>query len=519
MHLSTASLGRLALGAVLIVSVLGAPPAAQADVSRIREKALELEQNLNKQAYRYLARGEKSNTERVYKDFEFILSKSKVDEVAAETGDPYANRLRQYLIESIVGLQIASFEDEQRAYKQTATADLDGQPLAYAELLKRLATAEDPAARRKIYSAMDPLFETISVFGNEIIKRREKQYQPWGYANFAAFYAERENLDLEALSTTAGEFLQSTQALYDELLEYNTQTFMGMESRKLRFYDLPYLLQGNWWEPSFPIKDRSKRVNSVFQGLGIQIPAGLVMDERNREGKALATGVFPELVPTTVNVSINPVGGVADDDNSVFAAGQGLIFALSTQTRFEPAYLPNRGVQAALAYVPMLALFEPAWFDGAANQDSYDGASYRKYRAFQLLAEARRLAAKTQLEILAYGGDHDLKELQRQFRELMGTATGARISSSDSARNSELYTQLESASRFQGLLLAAGIRESLVAAHGAEWWNGGKVGASLNPLWQSGGSLNVDKLTTTFAEATGDAAAMVRLVESLAAAE
>ncbi len=509
------------LVAVLALSALAAnliPSPAFADVSRIREKALELRQNLNQHLYRYLARAEKPATERVYKNFAFILKQSTVDEVAAETGDPHSEELRLFLVESIVNLDLAAFEDEQRAFMQSARAALDSEELDYVTLYKRLATAEDAADRRKIYSAMDPLFETVGIFGNEIMSRREAKYQPWGFDNYADFYAKREQLDLDALAALGAEFIVASQETYDQLLETITQTQLGIEARKLRFYDVPYLLQGNRFEHAFPAAQRSQRMADIYGGLGIPLGDNLLLDDRRRDGKAMQPGVFPTAVPGEVNVAVNPAGGVGDDLDLVFAVGLAQTFTQSTQTTFETAYLPNLGAQAALAYIPTFVMNEPQWLTKHANADHYDAAEYLNYRAFRLLYEARALAGKTQLEISAYRGGKELRDLQKEFRDTMKDATGARISSTDAKRNSEVLAGLRSASQFQGLLLAAGIRQNLVEAHGAQWFATPAAGSELLTLWKQGGDLQVDAVKTAFAKAAVDPAALMQFVTDLMSA-
>ena len=147
----------LAVAFLAAVALGGSPREGRADVERIREKAVELDQKLNKQAFEVAVRGTAPNSTRVYKDFDFILKKTKVDEVAeAESSDPRAKRLRLYLVESIVAAGIATYEDDLLKFEQTSTANVDGKDLTYGELTRKLAMDGDDAVRRKLYSALAP---------------------------------------------------------------------------------------------------------------------------------------------------------------------------------------------------------------------------------------------------------------------------------------------------------------------------------------------------------------------------
>jgi hypothetical protein len=511
------TLGRGAFTAAavtLVAGMLGAPLSVRADVERIREKTLELEQKLMEHGYRYQARAEEPKTERIYKDFDFLLKQSKVDEVAGEQGDPWSEALRLYLIESTVNLDLAAFEDDLSAFKQTATVKYDEGEVGWGALLKDLTTASESAERRKIYSAMDDLFEPVRIFGAEILSRRIEAYQAWGFENFADFYATREAIDLAAVSTAAESFLEDTQELYEQVFADMAQTRLGVEARKVRFYDMPHLMQGVDFEQAFPLDERTDRVKGIFQGLGIQVGDNLIMDDKLREGKALAPGVFPALVPTEVYVSMNPIGGLRDDHRELVAVGEAMIFTLSTQTQFEPAYLVNQTAQAALAFVPRLVLDEPAWGAAAAKPDHFEAEAFNAFRAFAALHEARLLAASAMFEHRAYQGENE-NALEDAYRDLMKQAVGARLSSGDAKRFPELLTQLRSASAFRGLLLAAGIREDLRQAHGDNWFQAPEAGARLTRLWQRGGTLTVDDIQAEFPSASMDAAPIINHVQSL----
>lgn len=472
-----------AAGAVLSGVLL--PTAASADVERIREKALELEQKLNKERYDEKIRAEEPNSERVYKDFSFILADSKVSEVAEATGDPRSNALRLYLIQSIVESKLASYVDGLNAFEQTTTADLDDKKLLYSDLQVLLAKTKDGGERRKIASVMGPLTETSGVFRNQIVQKRDEYYKDMGFENYADFYAAREGMDLDALDAQAKSFLTESQAAYDALFEEMAQQVLEIEGRKVRFQDLPYLTSGCMYNDAFPASAATRRLRGVFSGLGIDLGAqsNLSIDTQARPGKA-AQAVIPVLVPDEVEVGIRPLECDRDNWRLAYAVGEAQLFTLSTKTAFEDAYLVNQAAQSALAWIPRFVQEEPGWIKGA--MEGGDAAAYLKYRRFVSLYEARVLAALTTFDLAVYRGAADPDQV---FRDVMATATGVRVSSGDAKRSTEFLTQLEAASRFHGLLLAAGIRKHLRDTLGDSWYTGGGAAAFLKPLWKQGGAL------------------------------
>jgi hypothetical protein len=482
----------LAAGAVLAGILL--PSVASADVERIREMALELEQKLNKQRYDVMVRGEKPTSDRIYKDYDFILADSKVSEVAEADGDPRSEALRLYLIQAIVDSRLAAYVDGLNEFEQTTTADLDGKKLLYSDLLALLARTKDGGERRKIASVMPPLIETSAVFRNQIVQKRTENYKAMGFEDYAAFFAAREGLDLDALDAQAKAFLAESQPAYDVLFEAMAQEVLGTEGRKVRFQDLPYLTSGCDYAAAFPAASATRRLRALFTGLGVDLTAqsNLSVDTQERKAKA-AYAVVPVLVPGDVEVGIRPLGCDRDNWRLAYAVGEAQVYTLSKQTAFETAYLVNQAAQAALAWLPRLVQEEPAWIKGNM-EGSLDPARYLKYRQFVSLFEARVLAAITQFEIAVYR--EQAPDPDKVFRDVMAVATGVRVSSGDAQRSAEFLTQLQSASRFHGLLLAAGVRKHLRDEFGEDWYSGGKAGAFLKGLWQQGGTLTPGAIAT-----------------------
>jgi len=481
----TGGLVLVALAAVLL------PSPARADVGRIREKALELEQKLNRNRYDVEIRGEKPNRARIYKDFDFILDASKVDEVAAAKTDPQAGRLRLYLIQSIVESELAPFTDELRTFEQTNTADLGGKKLHYGDLLQRLAKTPDDGERRKLANLMDPLIETAAVFRLDILRRQNEQYQKWGFANYADFYAQREGLDLDALDAQAAEFLTTSQALYDSLFTTAAAKYLGTEPRKVKFYDLPYLTGGAMYSDAFPAANASRRLRGLFKGLGVDLGAesNLDLDEEARPGRTVGPVCVPVLVPNEIRTGLVPIGAFRDTRYRAYLTGEAQIYSLSTQTAFEPAYLVNQAAQSALAWIPRLVLDEQGWIRD--NSQNLALEEFLTYRAFTGLFEVRFLAAMTRFEIAAYRGSQDP---DKDFRNLARDATGVRIAASEAHRSLEFLTQLRGASRFQGLLAASALRHHLRETMGPEWYKNGQAGALLTGFWEQGGALTVDAI-------------------------
>jgi hypothetical protein len=266
-----------------------------------------------------------------------------------------------------------------------------------------------------------------------------------------------------------------------------------MEARKVRFHDLVFLEQGTAFSEAFPGAQRSRRIKSLFKGLGVPLGDNLDVEYESRPGKILRPKVFSIDVPGEVRVSLNSTErGIHDDDEAAFVLGEALLFSHSTQTGFESAYLVNEAAQATLAWLPRLVLSEPGWIQAQASAEQLSLESYQTFRAFLALYEARFLAAQAQFEIMAYGGGEEVGDY---FRKIIRDALGVRVSTKDQDRAVEFLWQLRTASDFYGMLAAYGIRDHLRQTLGEDWYADGKAGATLTSLAGQGGNLTMEAIS------------------------
>lgn len=485
---------------------------AEADLARVREKAVELEQKLNRHRFDVEVKGDKANYERIYKDFDFLLKKSKLDEAAEEAAtDPHADRFRMYLVRSIVAKELASYTDELNNQLGSKTSDMDDAQLTYSELVVRLANAGDEVARRKIVTSLKPLLETANVFRNQIATRTVENYRAWGFDDYASFYAQWEGLDLDALAAEATEFLGSSQELYDRLLAEIAPAILGVEPRKVRYSDLPYLLEGSAHAAAFPPDGRVARVNGIFSGLGVELPSvqGLTLDTKTRPGRRVGGGVYPFVVPTEVMAGFLPTEGPPDDDMAIMIRAEALFYALSKETAFETAYLGRHAPQVAVGYLVRGVRDEKSWIE--ANLQLADAGAYLRYRAYARVLEARMLAAGLLYELAIYRGQPDAESA---FKDQMQAATGIRLSSTDTARALEWANNLDSAAHLRGLFWSARLTEHLRASLGEDWYAGGKAASTLTGWWAAGGALTGETLAASTGDLTGGGGALVRNIEA-----
>ena len=462
---------------------------AYADIERIREKAWELEQQLHAKRYDSQVKGKEPNTLRVLKDFAFILKPSKVEEVRSEKTEPRDEALALYLEERLVDMELATYTDDQHKQELADMGDLEGESLNRGQLLSRLATAGDAASRRKIYTVLRPMFDTTNIYRNQVVVRRNEMYQGIGYKHFADFYEKREGVDLTAVETRAKEFLAESQELYDMLFEAIAEERMGVQTRKVKFYDLPYLGSSEALSTALSGGDRGERAAAILKGLGLDELAAIEFNDREREGR-YSQGVYALTVPADVRVGLTERGGSRDDRDALYLMGQAGFYALNKTSTFEESYLVPDAVEASVGYLVRSVMDETGWLASAGLTEE-QMEQHRKYRAFERLLEIRMLAAQVIFEKDLYSGGSAPDEV---FKAAMKEATGTRLSSVDVSRNLEFASQLDSAAQFQGLMAAENLRNHLRTTLAEDWYTGGKAGDTLKAWYARGGGLTLESL-------------------------
>jgi len=486
--------------------------------------------------------GEESLGQLTYARRGQLFNKSAVEAVGRASGAPGLSSnealalrfLRRALAGETVSLATARFDDEYANTEAAATALVPGLPsgqsVAYRDLPLLLGAEPDAARRRELFAAMTRVIESSL---NPILERKEAAAQlaahDTGFADYVALSEELRAVKLEPLLAQGVLYVQSTQAIFEALLDRVAREELGIARTELRLCDLTRLWKAPKLAAHFDKALELKALGFFLSGIGLDLhtAAGgeVRIDDSLNPKKRPRAFVDPIDAPRDVRLSIKPTGGLDDYWTLFHEAGHAVHFASTT---IEPAELVTLGHGA-----PTEAFGE---FFRHAFSDPRFLLRYRDFLVAQgrpaptnaeLAAVLRRTALVEMLYLRRYAFAKIAYELRLHGRPLQSLQPALlllphpeRVQGDDAGSLRELYRQLfsaaytfelsdEEAQRFRtdvddnfysadyarAFALAGMMHAGIRRRFGEEWYGNKQVGQFLRgQLFAQGESLSAEEV-------------------------
>jgi len=491
-----------ALAVTLIASVgLGMVGAAWAvdEVGRIRDKCEEFFDSLAKNEYKVFAEAKHPNYERIHKDFSYLFKQKKVDLLekrAATSQDPKEARALRLLATALrvsaVRAHAAADLDQMYEFMMTADVTYDGQTVSFGEVRRKIAMEEDRNKRRMIYIALNSPLEPLKVFKLGALSKMKEKLGGWGFESYLDMLAQGKEIDPESLEKTAVDFLDSTDSLYTAELSKLLQEKMGIELRRARGYDIPYLLRGSWLDGEFSSKRGEAAVKETFSGMGLKADGARLEYKTSKFcGESLVARVFPLRIPDEVKMCYADLGGVCDLDARLYMRGKAEYVASIDQPRyFELGRLGNMSSYEAAGLLFSSLMCDPAWLVEKVGLDPGKAADVARHSAFVRLFEARRSCVSVLLQLAVYSDGRDPSDIYGELiKKYMKWDPVL-----DRSRAALEMNDLDSAFKMQGYFLSAQLASVLKSRFGDKWFTSPDAGAFLKDLWRPGQELTLEQV-------------------------
>ena len=191
-------------------SLMASTVQAGKEVDRIREKTEELASRLVSEGFSHLGEGKESNLDRVYRDYDYILKESKLEEIdndlATATEDEQARlkRLRRFIVSGMILAPVAANYDNAESYITSAAMSVAGAELTLLTFESMLANEEKRSNRRIWYLASRDLQENANVFEINLRHDLDKQAMEKVGMGYEDFLAQSYGIDPAALEAGFG---------------------------------------------------------------------------------------------------------------------------------------------------------------------------------------------------------------------------------------------------------------------------------------------------------------------------
>lgn len=426
---------------------------------------------------------------RIYERYGHLTTRDSAVELA-EMGAPA--QLQRFAAEAYIGDGSSSLTDDVANREATLTVPFDGAEVPYREVQPRLLNEPDRDRRSELYrrrceateAELNPLLTAVALRERELTAEL-------GAASVLELY-ERFGFDPVGLRAATDAFLEATEPLYLDELEWQLRGRLGVAIEDARSPDLTRLFRAPEFDPAFPLDRAVPALRATLAGMGIDIDRqpNVELDIEPRRGKQPRAFCAPIRVPDRVVLVTLPQGGQDDYVALFHEAGHTEHFAHTQRSLpAEQRLLGDNAVTEGFAFLLEHLVSNPQWL--SARLDMPRSEEFVRFYAFFKLLRIRRYAGKLAYELELHSGA-DLESLPERYAELQSAAVGVPFPASD-------YLEDVDGGFYCTCYLRAWAFESQLAAWLRERWGGSwfrrrEAGMLLREVWELGQSLDADDL-------------------------
>ncbi|MCZ6776952.1 MAG: M3 family metallopeptidase [Ignavibacteria bacterium] len=468
------------------------------DSLRAQAEALIKEQSL--MAWNSWAFGTESNQDSLYKANAnlFTLENIKLVQRAEdeEQNDVQKKRLRyfrRYLTIEYIDKEITVLKDGVSNIEAAATVRFEGRQIPYRQVAGLLANEKKQSHRAALYSAVDPVLDTLNIILTQVEQTNLRLARDLGYTSYNHMIGELKEIPLDEFKKVAEHILAETESTYTVLLDEIVGKQLRLNLDKFYRYDRALLLRSHQFDKYFPSSTMMDVLNATYTQLGINLNTqkNLKIDAEVREKKNPRAVCYAVEVPNDVRVSIKPIGGLGDYSALFHEMGHGQHYASTKEHAFEFKYLGEPTVTECFAFLSEYLLANQAWLRLNTSMPTRVLKEFIRFQAFHRLYFIRRYSAKFLYELQLHSGASNPQAL---YAELQSKAIGCKKIPSDEKRYlTDVDAHYYSAGYLRAWFLEAQLNAKLTKDFGVNWFEHPQAGEYLQSLWAKGDRLNGDE--------------------------
>ncbi|MEE8135121.1 MAG: hypothetical protein V3T56_08680 [Gemmatimonadales bacterium] len=365
----------------------------------------------------------------IYQRYASLTSPDALD-VAKASGDP---ALHEWVIDLQVGRELASLDEEQLRWEQSATVDVGDQQIPYLKVPIELANAED----RQYRIALDNARADAGCAGLEQLRRdrfvRERELiEGFGHGQYVEALGTLTAIDLDALAAEAQAFLDRTTDMYHDGLQRMVKRHLGLGMDDLLRSDSARLFRHDRFDDAFAASRLVEVAVEQMGAMGLDATqSGRVrFDTEEREGKQPRAFCVPVVVPDEVYLVLRPQGGHGDYRTFWHELGHAMHFAsVPADLPFAARWLGDNSVTEGFAMLWDHLTMNRGWLDRYIDLPTSQVRELVFELAVGELFLVRRYAAKISYELDLYRGDFG--GTGERYVDRLSAATGFRYLTGD----------------------------------------------------------------------------------------
>jgi len=495
---------------VVGASLVASSVQAGKEVDRIREKTEELASRLVSEQFSHLGEGKDSNLDRVYRDYDYLLKESKLEEIdndlASATGDEkdQLERLRRFLVSGMILAPVAANYDNAESYITSAAMSVAGAELTLLSFESMLANEAKRSNRRIWYLASRDLQENANVFEINLRHDLDSQAMASVGTGYEEFLAESYGIDPTVLEAQCQSVLEATRDEYMTLLgKVVPEAIEDVSVEDLRQYDAPYLLRASYLDDTFKSGKYTDVLGKWLKDLGLDPGKQRKLRIRfeSKEGMDPVMRAYPLKNGSDTRIAGTPVGGLPDYWGMAHALGEAnFYYNIDKDISFEDQRVGSPLPAKMFGALFQRAMVDPAW--QAKYLKSKQGPKVARALRFRELHDLRLAAAHYifQGKLRA-----DEKTPPTEYTALMTEAMGWTQGGTEETNYMLSSDRHDSGLNVLSVVYAAQLAARLKADYGDDWWAKREVGQWLLGVWEHGfASHSTEKLEAAWSVGNPD---------------
>lgn len=417
-----------------------------------------------------------------------------------------ARTLLEWIVDKSVRDQLSSLEEKVLEWEGSSLVKLPtGEAIQFERSTIEMANESDRARRLAIAAARNSLMlDELGPMRQEMLHREQELVTGLGISEgYNSTWEELSGIDLGALRRQCEDFLQKTQAMWDDVFPDFVRRNLEIDPEEATRADALRLFRGEEFDAYFPAAEMEARVQRQVREMGIDPLAGghIVLDTEERAGKRGRAFCSPVRVPSEVYLVLRPHGGQTDWHTFLHELGHALHFGYtSTDLPYEYKILGDYSVTEGYAMLFDGLLEHRGWLGRYTDMLQTRTPEFLRSAGFQELHFVRRYCGKLLYETQLYGGEVPWSALPDLYTHQLRAATNFIYSPSEAfidVDHSYYSSRYLRAWQLQSLL-----NETLTLKFDEDWWRNPRAGPwMVHELFSRGQSELADQLAARVAGA------------------
>lgn len=391
-----------------------------------------------------------------------------------------ARTLLEWQAESQSSRELAPLDEREIEWEGSAAFRLaDGREIAYQRAAIEIANATDRSERMAIDAARVTLVASgLAPLRRERFERERDITERLDLADgYNATFELLSGISLSGLRTECEEFLNDTQAMWDEVFPEFVKRALGIPPADATRADALALFRAREFDDSFRSSAMEPSIRAQVRAMGIDPTAAgrVIFDTGERAGKRSRAFCSPVRVPDEVYLVLRPHGGQTDWNTFLHELGHALHYAhIRPDLPFEYRWFGDNSITEGYAMLFDHLMQDAGWLRRYTDLGATREGEFLRAAGFEELHFLRRYCAKLLYETDLYGGNTSWRSLPDLYVTQLTEATNFRYSPADAFV--DVDARYYSVRYLRAWQLQALIRDTLRERYDVDWWRNPRAG-------------------------------------------